>query len=122
MRFIDGVASAIAHLFYRVDHVGSPPAEGPLLLLPNHPNALLDPALVMATADRPIRFLAKSTLFQTPLRPILRAAGAIPVFRRQDQGVDATLDDPCTPPNAATQESREAGWREHGRSSCASRV
>ena len=90
MRFIDAVASAIAHLFYRVDHLGSPPAEGPLLLLPNHPNALLDPALVMATADRPIRFLAKSTLFQTPLRPILRAAGAIPVFRRQDQGVDTS--------------------------------
>jgi 1-acyl-sn-glycerol-3-phosphate acyltransferase len=90
MRFIDGIAAAIAHLFYRVDHVGSPPAEGPLLLLPNHPNALLDPALVMATAGRPIRFLAKSTLFQTPLRPILRAAGAIPVFRRQDQGVDTS--------------------------------
>ena len=90
MRFIDGIASAIAHLFYRVDHVGSPPAEGALLLLPNHPNALLDPALVMATADRPIRFLAKSTLFQTPLKPILRAAGAIPVFRRQDQGVDTS--------------------------------
>ena len=90
MRFIDGLASAIAHLFYRVDHVGAPPAEGPLLLLPNHPNALLDPALVMATADRPIRFLAKSTLFQTPLKPILRAAGAIPVFRRQDQGVDTS--------------------------------
>jgi glycerol-3-phosphate O-acyltransferase / dihydroxyacetone phosphate acyltransferase len=90
MRVIDGIAAAIAHLFYRVDHVGSPPADGPLLLLPNHPNALLDPALVMATAGRPIRFLAKSTLFQTPLRPILNAAGAIPVFRRQDQGVDTS--------------------------------
>ena len=90
MRVIDGIAAAIAHLFYRVDYVGSPPADGALLLLPNHPNALLDPALVMATADRPIRFLAKSTLFQTPLRPILNAAGAIPVFRRQDQGVDTS--------------------------------
>ena len=90
MRTVDRVASAVAHLFYRVDHVGSPPPDGPVLLLPNHPNALLDPALVMATAERPIRFLAKSTLFGTPLRPILRAAGAIPVFRRQDQGVDTS--------------------------------
>jgi glycerol-3-phosphate O-acyltransferase / dihydroxyacetone phosphate acyltransferase len=90
MRTVDRIAATVAHLFYRVDHVGSPPAAGPVLLLPNHPNALLDPALVMATARRPIRFLAKSTLFETPLRPILRAAGAIPVFRRQDEGVDTS--------------------------------
>lgn len=90
MRLIDRVANAISRVFYRVDHVGEPPASGPLLLLPNHPNSLLDPALVMATAGRPIRFLAKSTLFKTPLRPVLRAAGAIPVFRRQDEGVDTS--------------------------------
>jgi glycerol-3-phosphate O-acyltransferase / dihydroxyacetone phosphate acyltransferase len=90
MRLIDRVANAISRLFYRVDHVGEPPASGPLLLLPNHPNSLLDPALVMATAGRPIRFLAKSTLFKSPLRPVLRAAGAIPVFRRQDEGADTT--------------------------------
>jgi glycerol-3-phosphate O-acyltransferase/dihydroxyacetone phosphate acyltransferase len=37
-----------------------------------------------------VRFLAKSTLFKTPLRPILRAGGAIPVYRRTDQGVDTS--------------------------------
>jgi glycerol-3-phosphate O-acyltransferase / dihydroxyacetone phosphate acyltransferase len=88
LTLLDRVAAAVAHLFYRVDRVGSPPSTGPLLLLPNHPNALLDPTLVMATAGRRVRFLAKSTLFQTPFRPILHAAGAIPVFRRQDEGVD----------------------------------
>jgi glycerol-3-phosphate O-acyltransferase/dihydroxyacetone phosphate acyltransferase len=90
MRVVDRLASAIAHTFYRVDHVGVPPGDGPLLLLPNHPNSLLDPALVMATAERPVRFLAKSTLFGTPLWPLLRAAGAIPVYRRQDEGVDTS--------------------------------
>src|SRR5690606_28731490 len=43
-----------------------------------------DPALVMATAGRPVRFLAKSTLFTGPFSPLLRAADAIPVYRRQD--------------------------------------
>jgi hypothetical protein len=38
----------------------------------------------MATAGRPVRFLAKSTLFGGPWRPLLSAAGAIPVYRRQD--------------------------------------
>jgi 1-acyl-sn-glycerol-3-phosphate acyltransferase len=59
-----------------------------VLLLPNHPNSLLDPALVWATAGRDVRFLAKSTLFEGPLRPLLAGAGAIPVYRRIDQGVD----------------------------------
>jgi glycerol-3-phosphate O-acyltransferase / dihydroxyacetone phosphate acyltransferase len=84
-RVIDRIATAIAHLFYRVDAIGSPPRHGPLLLLPNHFNALLDPALIMATAGRPVLFLAKSTLFQGPFRPLLAAAGAIPVYRRQDR-------------------------------------
>lgn len=71
-------------MFYRIEVVGELPPDGPVLLLPNHPNALLDPALVMATAGRPVRFLAKSTLFAGPLRPLLAAAEAIPVYRRQD--------------------------------------
>ena len=83
-RLMQRLAMAVAHLFYRIDTVGGVPAEGPLLLLPNHPNALLDPALVMATAGRPVRFLAKSTLFTGPLGPLVRAAGALPVYRRQD--------------------------------------
>jgi glycerol-3-phosphate O-acyltransferase/dihydroxyacetone phosphate acyltransferase len=74
----------IARLFYRIDTIGSVPPAGPLLLLPNHPNALLDPALVMATAGRPVRFLAKSTLFSGPFGPLMRMAGALPVYRPRD--------------------------------------
>ena len=85
---IKRLARIIAHTFYRIDTVGSVPTEGPLLLLSNHPNALLDPAIVIATAERPIRFIAKSTLFKSPLAPVLRLSGAIPVFRKQDEGVD----------------------------------
>jgi glycerol-3-phosphate O-acyltransferase/dihydroxyacetone phosphate acyltransferase len=83
-RAVEHLARAVAAVFYRLDVVGSVPAQGPLLLLPNHPNALLDPALVIATAGRPVRFLAKSTLFSGPFAPLLRAAGAVPVYRRQD--------------------------------------
>lgn len=81
---VGALAHAVARVFYRVDVVGRVPRQGPLLLLPNHPNALLDPALVIATAGRTVRFLAKSTLFGGPLRPVLNAVGAIAVHRRQD--------------------------------------
>lgn len=72
--------------FYRL-HIGggAVPERGPLLLVANHPNSLLDPAAVTAVAGRPVRFLAKAPLFGHPLVGwLVRGAGAIPVYRRQD--------------------------------------
>jgi glycerol-3-phosphate O-acyltransferase / dihydroxyacetone phosphate acyltransferase len=82
------LARAICWIFYRVDREGAVPADGPVLILPNHANALLDPAVIWATAGRDVRFLAKSTLFDGSFAPILRMSRAIPVYRRLDQGVD----------------------------------
>jgi glycerol-3-phosphate O-acyltransferase / dihydroxyacetone phosphate acyltransferase len=84
------LARATCRLFYRVDCVGAPPATGAAMLLPNHANALLDPAIIWATARRDVRFLAKSTLFEGPLRPLVAGSGAIPVYRKLDQGVDVS--------------------------------
>ena len=87
---VRSLARAAVWLFYRVDRAGHPPPDGAAILLPNHANALLDPALVWATAGRDVRFLAKSTLFDGVLKPLVAGAGAIPVYRRHDQGVDVS--------------------------------
>ena len=90
MGLIRWLARAISWIFYRVDREGAVPADGPVLILPNHPNAMLDPAVIWATAGRDVRFLAKSPLFDGALGPILRLSRAIPVYRRLDQGVDTS--------------------------------
>jgi glycerol-3-phosphate O-acyltransferase/dihydroxyacetone phosphate acyltransferase len=82
------IARAAVRIFYEIDQAGIPPRSGAVILLPNHPNALLDPAVIWATAGRDVRFLAKATLFRGAFGPILRASGAIPVVRRQDEGAD----------------------------------
>jgi glycerol-3-phosphate O-acyltransferase/dihydroxyacetone phosphate acyltransferase len=84
------LARVTSRVFYRVDCAGAPPREGALLLLPNHPNALLDPAVISATAGRDVRFLAKSGLFEGPLKPLVAGSGAIPVYRRIDEGADVS--------------------------------
>lgn len=80
------LARLALRLYYRFQVTGGQvPRRGPVLLVANHPNSLLDPAAVCAVAGRPVRFLAKATLFSEPLvGRLVRACGAIPVHRRQD--------------------------------------
>jgi len=80
------IARASARIYYRIRVEGeAPPQTGPVLFVANHPNSLIDPVLVAAAADRPLRFLAKAPLFEERLvGPLMRATGSIPVYRRQD--------------------------------------
>jgi 1-acyl-sn-glycerol-3-phosphate acyltransferase len=84
------LARALVRLFYhRVEVVGVErvPRSGPLVIVANHRNALVDPLLLIATLPRTLRPVAKAPLFRHPiLAPFLRLAGALPIHRRQDPG------------------------------------
>jgi len=61
--------------------------DRPVLICANHANGFVDPVLIVATSPRPVRFLAKSTLWKAkPLGAILNVAGMLPVYRQQDGG------------------------------------
>lgn len=62
-----------------------------LIFVSNHPNALIDPALLFVALPRKIAFLAKSTLFKMPIIGwLVKTVGALPLYRQQDRGEDVS--------------------------------
>jgi 1-acyl-sn-glycerol-3-phosphate acyltransferase len=79
--------------FRRVEVAGleNVPPKSPVIFVLNHPNALIDPAFLLCLAPRRVSFLAKAPLFKMPVLGFLvRALEALPVYRRQDEGVDVS--------------------------------
>lgn len=87
-RVVTPLVRLLLAIFFRdIEVVGASrvPRSGGVVFAANHVNALIDPALLLATMPRSPRFLAKSTLWHMPVvRPFLELAAAIPVYRRQD--------------------------------------
>jgi 1-acyl-sn-glycerol-3-phosphate acyltransferase len=77
---------ALVRLYYPwVSISGTVPTGGPVILVANHPNGLLDPAVLAAALRRPVSFLAKSTLFGNPAGAFLmNTFRAIPVYRAKE--------------------------------------
>lgn len=75
--------------YYRdVEVVGAErvPADAPLLIVANHPNAMIDPMLIATTLSRRVTFTGKATLFDNAfVRVFLHSVGMVPLRRASDE-------------------------------------
>jgi glycerol-3-phosphate O-acyltransferase / dihydroxyacetone phosphate acyltransferase len=80
------ISNLACRVYYRLTVGGARvTSDGPALLVANHTNSLMDPPLVVAAAQRNVRFMAKSTLFTHPgISWLVKAVGSVPVYRQQD--------------------------------------
>ncbi len=87
-QLIHAIISIALRLFFRrieAVNVENVPETGAIIFVLNHPNGLVDPALVFVSLSRRVSFLAKSTLFDNPIGAfLLRTFEILPVYRRID--------------------------------------
>ncbi len=90
---VRAVFGLVLRVFFRrieIAGIERVPAAGAVLFVLNHPNGLIDPAVLLCHAPRPVSFLAKAPLFRMPVIGFCcRALDAIPVHRRQDEDAHA---------------------------------
>lgn len=91
-RVLHAIISIALRLFFRrieVVNLESVPKNEPVIFVLNHPNGLIDPALVYVSLARRVSFLAKSTIFSVKFAAfIMRALEVLPIYRR----IDANLE------------------------------
>jgi 1-acyl-sn-glycerol-3-phosphate acyltransferase len=93
-RLVHLILSIALRLFFRRIEIGGArhvPSDEPLIFVSNHPNGLIDPALIFCALPRRISFLAKSTLFRIPVvKFLINAVESLPLYRRVDVNEDNT--------------------------------
>jgi 1-acyl-sn-glycerol-3-phosphate acyltransferase len=92
-RFVRALARMLLRVEYRAVEVRGAervPAAGPVILVANHQNSLVDSLALLVASPRRASPLAKAPLFRIrALAPFLRALGALPVHRPQDVAENA---------------------------------
>lgn len=124
-RAMPAISSLACRVYYRMTVGGARVApEGPVLLVANHTNSLMDPPLMVVAAERTVRFMAKSTLFtHTGISWLVKAVGSVPVYRQQDDRKAVTQNfDSFRDVSAALAEGYAVGIFPEGISHSASRL
>jgi len=86
MRAIAGVALRWYYRDIQVEGLPRIPRQRPLLLVVNHPNALIDALLVIWLVPRRVLITAKATIFRNPIAgALLRWLGVVPLRRASDE-------------------------------------
>ncbi|WP_192821997.1 lysophospholipid acyltransferase family protein [Rufibacter sp. LB8] len=71
--------------------------EGPLIVISNHPNTLMDPVVTASFMKQEIYFLAKSSFFKPGWQGwLFHKLFMIPVYRREDVGDSGTAQNDAT--------------------------
>ncbi len=62
--------------------------DGPIIIIANHPNTLMDAMMIGFASKRPIYFMAKATLFNSKFKLwFLQTVNMIPINRQGEKSI-----------------------------------
>ena len=87
--FLKLIVKIALYIFFRKISINNKkhiPKGGPLIIVSNHPNTFMDPVLIASILRQQVYFLAKSTVFGSPIKDWVlgKIFNMIPVYRKQD--------------------------------------
>ena len=87
-KFLKQIIKAALFFFFRKivvtgkEHI---PANGPLIIVANHPNTFMDPLLIAAITSQRIGFVANASIFLNKfISRIFNYFHVIPIYRKND--------------------------------------
>ncbi|MBU2912502.1 1-acyl-sn-glycerol-3-phosphate acyltransferase [Reichenbachiella agariperforans] len=93
LRFILRIA---IHIFYKKVAISRPSvsiSDGPLIIMSNHPNTLMDPLLLAIIFKQKVGFLANASIFvHAVINRVFDYFHVIPVYRQQDVKAGQEID------------------------------
>lgn len=85
LKFFASIVHRAAHKYFTVNGLENVPRNEPVILAPNHQNALLDPLAIIFSGDLQPAFLARADIFRNKVvAGILNRLKIAPVYRIRD--------------------------------------
>lgn len=92
LKFFIGIGIRLFYSEVKIKNYKNLPQKGPLIIIVNHPNTLMDAWVIGMICKQPIYYMAKATLFKTKFRlRILKSLNMVPI-NRQGEGVIDGVD------------------------------
>jgi 1-acyl-sn-glycerol-3-phosphate acyltransferase len=94
LKFIIGVGIRLYYKEIRVKNLELLPQKGPLIIISNHPNTLMDAWVIGMVCKQPIYYMAKATLFNSKFKlKLLKSLNMIPINRQGEGRVDGVSNE-----------------------------
>lgn len=95
LKFLIGIGIRLYYKEIKINEKKYLRNDGPLIIIANHPNTLMDAWVLGMISNKPIYYMAKATLFDSKFKlRVLRSLNMIPINRKGEgttKGVDNTL-------------------------------
>ena len=94
LKFLIGIGIRLYYKEIKINEKKYLRNDGPLIIIANHPNTLMDAWVLGMISNKPIYYMAKATLFDSKFKlRVLRSLNMIPINRKGEgttKGVDNT--------------------------------